>query len=112
MSSLIHSRAYNKYKGENRKEAAEKVAKLTSTLVSGINRGVLEVFENQKQVEKEAKILQKKVEEFKEESGKWVKSLEDFDESLKAIGDFENYVMTLEKELVGISEELKKRRGG
>ena len=69
------------------------------------------MFENQKQVEKEAKILQKKVEEFKEESGKWVESLEDFDESLKAIGDFENYVMTLEKELVGISEELKKRRG-
>ena len=108
--SFIH--AHVKYKGENREEASEKVAKLTSTLVSGINRGVLEVFENQKQVEKEAKILQKKVEEFKEESGKWVKSLEDFDESLKAIGDFENYVMTLEKELVGISEELKKRRGG
>ena len=108
--SFIH--AHIKFKGENRKDAAEKVANLTSTLVSGINRGVLEVFENQKQVEKEAKILQKKVEEFKEESGKWVKSLEDFDESLKAIGDFENYVMTLEKELVGISEELKKRRGG
>ena len=108
--SFIH--AHVKYNGENRKEASEKVAKLTSTLVSGINRGVLEVFENQKQVEKEAKILQKKVEDFKEESGKWVKSLEDFDESLKAIGDFENYVMTLEKELVGISEELKKRRGG
>ena len=108
--SFIH--AHVKYKGENREEASEKVAKLTSTLVSGINRGVLEVFENQKQVEKEAKILQKKVEEFKEESGKWVKSLEDFDESLKAIGDFENYVMTLEKELVVISEELKKRRGG
>ena len=60
---------------------------------------------------KRRKFCKKKVEEFKEESGKWVKSLEDFDESLKAIGDFENYVMTLEKELVGISEELKKRRG-
>ena len=45
---------------ERRKDATEKVAKLTSTLVSGINRGVLEVFENQKQVEKEAKNLQKK----------------------------------------------------
>ena len=47
-------------KAERRKDATEKVAKLTSTLVSGINRGVLEVFENQKQVEKEAKNLQKK----------------------------------------------------
>jgi hypothetical protein len=39
-----------------------------------------------------------------------VKSLRDFDESLKSIGDFENYVMTLENELKGIAEELKKRK--
>ncbi|CAL6367264.1 unnamed protein product [Bathycoccus prasinos] len=95
---------------ENRKDATRKVAKLTSTLVSGINRGVLEVFENQKEVEKEAKVLQKKVDAFKCESRTWVKSLRDFDESLKSIGDFENYVMTLENELKGIAEELKKRK--
>ena len=97
-------------KAENRKDATRKVAKLTSTLVSGINRGVLEVFENQKEVEKEAKVLQKKVDAFKCESRTWVKSLRDFDESLKSIGDFENYVMTLENELKGIAEELKKRK--
>ncbi len=97
-------------KAERRKDATEKVAKLTSTLVSGINRGVLEVFENQKQVEKEAKNLQKKVDAFKEQSAQWVKSLETFDESLKSIGDFENYVMTLEKELSDIAEELKKSK--
>ena len=97
-------------KAKRRKDATEKVAKLTSTLVSGINRGVLEVFENQKQVEKEAKNLQKKVDAFKEQSAQWVKSLETFDESLKSIGDFENYVMTLEKELSDIAEELKKSK--
>jgi len=95
---------------ENRKDATKKVAKLTSALVSGINRGVLEVFENQKEVEKEAKLLQKKVETFKNESRTWVESLNDFDESVKSIGDFENYVMTLENELNGIAEELKKRK--
>ena len=46
-------------KAERRKDATEKVAKLTSTLVSGINRGVLEVFENQKQVEKRRRIRRK-----------------------------------------------------
>ena len=101
---------FNLCKAENRKDATRKVAKLTSTLVSGINRGVLEVFENQKEVEKEAKVLQKKVDAFKCESRTWVKSLRDFDESLKSIGDFENYVMTLENELKGIAEELKKRK--
>ena len=70
----------------------------------------MEVFENQKEVEKEAKVLQKKVDAFKNESRTWVKSLNDFDESLKSIGDFENYVMTLENELKGIAEELKKRK--
>tara|TARA_B110000305_G_scaffold83928_1_gene94479 strand:- start:72 stop:848 length:777 start_codon:yes stop_codon:yes gene_type:complete len=98
------------FKAENRKDATKKVAKLTSALVSGINRGVLEVFENQKEVEKEAKLLQKKVETFKNESRTWVESLNDFDESVKSIGDFENYVMTLENELKGIAEELKKRK--
>lgn len=68
------------------------------------------MFENQKEVEKEAKVLQKKVDAFKCESRTWVKSLRDFDESLKSIGDFENYVMTLENELKGIAEELKKRK--
>ena len=70
----------------------------------------MEVFENQKEVEKEAKVLQKKVDAFKCESRTWVKSLRDFDESLKSIGDFENYVMTLENELKGIAKELKKRK--
>ena len=56
------------------------------------------------------KVLQKKVDAFKCESRTWVKSLRDFDESLKSIGDFENYVMTLENELKGIAEELKKRK--
>ena len=68
------------------------------------------MFENQKEVEKEAKLLQKKVETFKNESRTWVESLNDFDESVKSIGDFENYVMTLENELKGIAEELKKRK--
>ena len=108
--SLILSPSSVDKKAERRKDATEKVAKLTSTLVSGINRGVLEVFENQKQVEKEAKNLQKKVDAFKEQSAQWVKSLETFDESLKSIGDFENYVMTLEKELSDIAEELKKSK--
>ena len=108
--SLILSPSSDDKEAERRKDATEKVAKLTSTLVSGINRGVLEVFENQKQVEKEAKNLQKKVDAFKEQSAQWVKSLETFDESLKSIGDFENYVMTLEKELSDIAEELKKSK--
>jgi len=68
------------------------------------------VFENQKEVEKEAKLLQKKVDLFKNERRMWAKSLNAFDESLKSIGDFENYVMTLENELKGIAEELKKRK--
>jgi hypothetical protein len=50
------------------------------------------------------------VDAFKDQSAQWVKSLETFDESLKSIGDFENYVMTLEKELSDIAEELKKSK--
>ena len=41
-----------------------------------------------------------------------MKSLRDFDESLKSIGDFENYVMTLENELKGSPRTEEEERVG
>jgi len=92
----------------NRKDAHEKVSQLTKTLVQSMNEGVLDIFEGQKQCELQAKRLEKKVEEFRAKQVLWAHSLKKFDESLRSIGDFENWVEHLEKELLEISVKLKK----
>jgi hypothetical protein len=57
-------------------------------MTDSVNHGVVEVFENQKQVE-------------------WATSLEAFDKELRDIGDFENWVKAMEHDLATLAAALE-----
>lgn len=72
---------------------------LTESLVDTVNSGVVEVFENQKKIEEEARELQAKSAKFARVTSEWVRILNSFDKELREIGDFENWIKSIEFDL-------------
>ena len=84
---------------------------LTNSLTDSVNHGVVEVFENQKRVEEAARALNETSSKFRERSQAWATSLEEFDKELRTIGDFENWVKSMEHDLSTLASALEKRCG-
>ena len=82
---------------------------LTNSLTDSVNHGVVEVFENQKRVEEAARALNETSSKFRERSQAWATSLEEFDKELRTIGDFENWVKSMEHDLSTLASALEKK---
>ena len=63
--------------------------RLTEALVDTVNSGVVDVFENQKRIEEEARALKVKSAKFASVTSEWVRIVQGFDAELREIGDFE-----------------------
>ena len=57
---------------------------LTESLIDTVNGGVADVFEEQKQIDGEARALRAKSQKFAQVTGEWVRIVEGFDERLRA----------------------------
>ena len=82
---------------------------LTNSLTDSVNHGVVEVFENQKRVEEAARALNETSSKFRERSQAWATSLEELDKELRTIGDFENWVKSMEHDLSTLASALEKK---
>ena len=82
---------------------------LTNSLTDSVNHGVVEVFENQKRIEEAARALNETSSKFRERSQAWATSLEEFDKELRTIGDFENWVKSMEHDLSTLASALEKK---
>lgn len=82
---------------------------LTNSLTDSVNHGVVEVFENQKRVEEAARALNETSSKFRERSQAWAASLEAFDKELRTIGDFENWVKSMEHDLSTLASALEEK---
>jgi len=85
------------------------VSSLTESLTGTVNAGVQEVFENQKQVEDAARELSETSVAFKNRARAWATALEEFDDELKNIGDFENWVKAMEHDLSTLAAALEEK---
>ena len=80
-----------------------------------MNLGVVDVFENQKRIESDARALRDKSAKFaRAVTGEWVAIVDGFDAELRKIGDFERWIRAVEFDLdniTGVVERVARRRG-
>jgi hypothetical protein len=68
----------------------------------------VEVFENQKRVEEQARELRRKGAKFAGVTSEWVRIVRGFDDDLREIGDFEGWIKRVEFDLNNLTEAMKK----
>ncbi|KAL5006755.1 hypothetical protein ScPMuIL_015561 [Solemya velum] len=90
-----------------KKEAIAAATALTHALVDHLNTGVAQAYVNQKKLDTETKILQVNAAHFARQTMQWLKLVEDFNTSLKEIGDVENWARSIETDMRTISSALE-----
>ena len=92
----------------SRDAALTSVSGLTEQVVDAVNAGTVEVFENQKRVEEQARELRRKGAKFAGVTSEWVRIVRGFDDDLREIGDFEGWIKHVEFDLNNLTEAMKK----
>ncbi|EGC31302.1 hypothetical protein DICPUDRAFT_82800 [Dictyostelium purpureum] len=109
LSRLVkdHQTHINKLKEENenlKKEAISSMGEVTNGLVDSVNTGVACIFANQKKLETESRLLQQNTAKFSKQTNQWIQLIEGFNNSLKEIGDVENWSRKIENDMHNISD--------
>lgn len=92
----------------SRDAALASVSGLTEKMVDAVNAGTVEVFENQKRVEEQARELRRKGAKFAGVTSEWVRIVRGFDDDLREIGDFEGWIKRVELDLNNLTQAMKK----
>ncbi|XP_066931823.1 biogenesis of lysosome-related organelles complex 1 subunit 1-like [Clytia hemisphaerica] len=93
---------------EERKKVALKAVKdFSGRLVDLLNADVEKAYNNQRALENEAKILQQHVNQLSKQTMQWATMLENFNQSLKELGDVENWARTIETDITTIASALE-----
>ncbi|XP_046847174.1 biogenesis of lysosome-related organelles complex 1 subunit 1-like [Xenia sp. Carnegie-2017] len=92
---------------KKRKEVFESTNVVVDKLVSTLNDGVEEIYQNQKKLESEAKQLQTHTAQFSKQSIQWLQLAEGFNRALKELGDIENWSQVIEAEMTTIAGALE-----
>jgi len=90
-----------------RKVAVSSVSAVTNSLMDSVNGGVATVFSQQRKLEVEAKILQTQANRFCRQTTQWLTLLDNFNQSLKELGDLENWAKAIESDMQNISSALE-----
>ncbi|KAM9956485.1 hypothetical protein ACTFIR_003201 [Dictyostelium discoideum] len=112
LSKLVkdHQTHQNKLKEENevlKKEAIASMGVVTNGLIDSVNTGVACIFANQKKLETEARLLQANTAKFSKQTNQWIHLIENFNNSLKEIGDVENWSKKIESDMHNISDIIE-----
>ena len=87
--------------------ATASIARLTETLVDQLNSGVSEAFDVQREIEAQSRELQAEAVRFSQQTEKWMHSVQTFDNAVKEIGDFENWMKTMEWDMQTVATALE-----
>ncbi|XP_045475457.1 biogenesis of lysosome-related organelles complex 1 subunit 1 [Harmonia axyridis] len=90
-----------------RKEACNAANLMTQALVDHLNVGVAQAYLNQKKLDAEAKQLHNSAVNFAKQTQQWLNLVENFNSSLKELGDVENWAKTIENEIKTITNALE-----
>ena len=90
-----------------KKEAMESVGAATTAAMDTVNVGVATVWHNQQQLEAEARQLQEQAQRFNTQTGQWLSTFQSFHQSLKELGDVENWARTIEADMAFINSSLE-----
>jgi len=90
-----------------RKDALQSAGQLTTALVDHLNVGVAQAYLNQKRLDSEAKQLHLNATNFAKQTTAWLQMIESFNNSIKEVGDVENWAKTIEGDMKTISTTLE-----
>ena len=85
----------------------ESVGAATTAAMDTVNVGVATVWHNQQQLEAEARQLQQQAQRFNTQTAQWLSTFQGFHQSLKALGDVENWARTIEADMAFINSSLE-----
>ena len=89
-----------------KREAIASISAATGAAMDAINGGAATVWQNQQQLEAEARLLHQQSQRLAKQTAQWVESYQGFHQALKSLGDIENWARTIEADMAFISSSL------
>ncbi|GAV58644.1 GCN5L1 domain-containing protein [Cephalotus follicularis] len=89
-----------------KKDAIRKAARVSDLLVDAVNGGVEECFINEKRIELEIRALAATVTQFVKQTDQWLLATHSINTAIKEIGDFENWMKTMEFDCKSITTAI------
>jgi len=90
-----------------KKDAVHAVSEFSQRFVETLNSDVESAYNNQRQLEGEAKQLQNNISRLTKQTHQWVSMIDSFNHTLKELGDVENWAKSIETDMVGIASALE-----
>ncbi|KAL8516426.1 hypothetical protein ACS0TY_014906 [Phlomoides rotata] len=89
-----------------KKEAIRNAMRVSDLLVNTVNGGVQQIFINEKRVEMEIRALTATIMRFSKQTDQWLAASHAINNAVKEIGDFENWMKTMELDCKSISAAI------
>ncbi|GLT80691.1 hypothetical protein SLA2020_521160 [Shorea laevis] len=90
-----------------KKDAIKKAARVSDLLVDAVNGGVQESFINEKRIELEIRALAATVARFMKQTDQWLAATHAINTAVKEIGDFENWMKTMDLDCKSINAAIR-----
>ncbi|KAJ6976054.1 hypothetical protein NC653_031781 [Populus alba x Populus x berolinensis] len=87
-------------------KAKKEAARVADLLVDKVNGGVQESFVNEKRIEMEIRGLTASIVRFMKQSDQWLAATHSINTAIKEIGDFENWMKTMEYDCKSITTAI------
>ncbi|KAK8969818.1 Biogenesis of lysosome-related organelles complex 1 subunit 1 [Platanthera guangdongensis] len=90
-----------------KKDALKDAIQVSELLVDTVNGGVEEAFINEKHVELEIRSLISTITQYRKQTNQWLAASHSLNNSLKEIGDFENWMKTMDFDCKSINAAIR-----
>ncbi|PSR86218.1 Biogenesis of lysosome-related organelles complex 1 subunit 1 like [Actinidia chinensis var. chinensis] len=91
---------------KSKKDAIRSATRVSDLLVDAVNGGVQESFVNEKRIELEIRALTATIVRFGKQTDQWLAASHSINTAIKEIGDFENWMKTMEFDCKSISAAI------
>ncbi|KAG0357930.1 NHP2-like protein 1, partial [Gamsiella multidivaricata] len=93
-----------------RKEAIQSVGVFSDAVAETLSGRVSQIFLNQKNLEQEARSLSLQTARYAKQTTQWLALVEQFDSALKELGDVQNWVQVIQKDMEQVTHSLESSR--
>ncbi|KAF9974778.1 biogenesis of lysosome- organelles complex 1 subunit 1 [Actinomortierella ambigua] len=101
--------AHKKETEHLRKDAIQSAGQFTEALADTLSSRVSHIYANQKELEQGARNLAAQSARFTKQTQQWLALVEQFDSALKELGDVQNWVEVIEKDMEQVTAALEGR---
>ncbi|KAH9404333.1 biogenesis of lysosome- organelles complex 1 subunit 1 [Tyrophagus putrescentiae] len=104
LSSMLKEHQLKQIKKQQKRNAAvASSVHFTTKVVNHLNDGIAQTYLNQRKLDSEAKQLVANIDQFSRSINQWLTLMNGFNDSLKQLGDVENWAKVIENDMKEIS---------